>query len=122
MAQILSYFPGQVVTLFLDTKNSDGYYADGYYQDGYTIDGYESPVIFRLIKPNISLDGYYPQPMTKFDTGIYYYKFLLPAGAASVGSYWADIAYRDPDTKILKFAAFQILVNSPYGLYSLSIR
>jgi hypothetical protein len=116
--QTLAYSPGQTVTLFLETKNSDGYYADGYYGDGYAIDGYESPVVYRLINPDMALDGYYPQPMSQFDVGIYYYKFVLPRGAAAVGSYFVDIAYRDPDTDLLKFTSYQVVVNAPFGLYS----
>jgi hypothetical protein len=118
MVQILSYSPGQVVTLFLETKNADGYYTDGYYADGYTIDGYESPVVQRVIYPNMVLDGYYPYPMNKFATGVYYYKFTLPRGATSVGSYFVDLAYREPDTYLLKFLSYQIVVNAPFGLYS----
>jgi len=122
MVQILSYSPGQTATLFLETKNYDGYYTDGYYLDGYNIDGYESPVFKRLIGPLFTLDGYYPQPMVKFDTGIYYYKFILPTGAAAIGSYFADIAYREPDTKLLKFVSYQIIVSAPYGNYNISTR
>ncbi len=118
MVQILSHSPGQTVTLFLETKNSDGYYADGYYADGYTIDGYESPVVQRIVYPDMTLDGYYPYPMTQFDTGIYYYKFTLPTGATSVGSYFVDLAYREPNTYLLKFQSYQILVSAPFGLYS----
>lgn len=118
MAQILSYFPGQAATLFLETKNSDGYYTDGYYSDGYTIDGYESPVIQRIIKPDFTLDGYYPQPMTQLSVGLYCFKFTLPTGASSVGSYFVDIAYREPNTYLLKFLSYQVIVNAPFGLYS----
>ena len=117
---ILSYSPGQTVNLFLETKDSDGYYTDGYYGDGYTIDGYASPVIQRVIKPNMTLDGYYPYPMNKFSTGLYYYNLVLPTGAAAVGSYFVDIAYRHPDTYLLQFQAYQIIVSAPFGLYSMT--
>lgn len=120
MAQNLSYFPGQTVTVFLETKNSDGYYCDGYYSDGYTIDGYEFPVIQRIFKPDFTLDGYYPQPMVQLSTGLYYFKFILPTGASSVGSYFVDIAYREPNTYLLKFYSYQIVVNAPFGLYSVT--
>ena len=115
---ILSYSPGQTVTLFLETKNSDGYFADGYYGNGYSIDGYESPVIQRLIKPDMTLDGYYPQPMAKFDIGLYYYSFTLPIGAAAVGNYYINAAYRNPDSDLLQFESYLISVKAPFGLYS----
>lgn len=118
MVQILQYSPGQQVTIFLDTKNMDGYYADGYYLDGYNIDGYESPIIFRVILPDMTNSTSFPQAMTKISTGIYYKKFTLPTGASAVGSYWVDVAYREPDTKLLKFIAYQIVVSAPFGLYS----
>jgi len=114
----LSYSPGQTVALFLETKNSDGYYADGYYEDGYSIDGYESPVIQKIIKPGMILDGYYPYPMTKFDTGLYHYSFTLPTGAAAVGSYLVNMAYRHPNSGLLQFESYLILVRAPFGLYS----
>ena len=120
MTQILEYSPGQKVTLFLDTKNSDGYYTDGYYSDGYNIDGYESPVLYRMINPDFSLNITYPQPMIKFDTGLYYTQFTLPSGATAVGSYFIDLAYREPDTDLLKFKSYNIVVNAPFGLYSVT--
>lgn len=117
MPNFLCFSPGQTVTLFLETKDSDGYRADGYY-DGYPIDGYESPIINEMILPDFTLDGYYPQPMTKFDTGIYRYSFTLPTGAASVGNYFVSIAYRSPDTNLIQFESYQVIVNAPFGLYS----
>jgi hypothetical protein len=120
MEQTLAFLPGQLVTLFLDTKNSDGYYADGYYEDGYAIDGYNAPVVQRLYKPDLTLDGYYPQPMQQLSTGLYYYQFTLPSTASAVGSYLASIAYREPVTRILKFETYLLSVNAPFGLYSVT--
>lgn len=119
MLQTLSYFAGQTATIYLETTNSDGYYCDGYYSavDGYAIDGYESPVIHRVFTPALSLNSLFPQPMTKLDTGIYYYSFSLPTGAASIGSYFVDIHYRDA-LGILKVNPYLILVQAPFGLYS----
>jgi hypothetical protein len=123
MAQILQYSPGQQVTIFLDTKYVDGYFIDGYYADGYyggsyNIDGYELPVIHRVILPSMSNSANFPQPMIQLDTGLYYAKFTLPSGASAVGSYWVDVAYREPGTNLLKFRAYQVVVNAPFGLYS----
>jgi hypothetical protein len=118
MSYILSYSPGQTVTVYLETKNSDGYYADGYYGGLSTIDGYELPTLHRMILPDLTLDGYYPQPMTKLDTGIYCYRFTLPTGAPSVGTYFVDLAYREPTSGLEKFLSYLINVSAPYGLYS----
>jgi hypothetical protein len=119
MSQILCFSPGQTVTLYLETKDSDGYYADGYY-DGYPIDGYESPIIQKIINPDFTAADGYPQPMTKFDTGIYHFNFTLPIGASSVGNYFVSIAYRDPDNNLIKFESYQIIVRAPFGLYSIT--
>lgn len=118
MAQILSYSPGQKVSIYLDTTNLDGYYADGYYQDGYSIDGYEVPVVHRMILPDFTFNPIYPKPMTKLDTGIYYYEFYLPTGASSVGSYFVDVYYRDPTSWLLKVQPYIIVVSAPFGRYS----
>jgi hypothetical protein len=112
----LYYSPGQTVTLFLTTSDTNNNYYDGYY-DGYLIDGYNLPVIHRIIYPNLTSDGYFPQPMLKYDTGIYYYKFILPTGAASVGTYFVDIHYRDLYGN-LNVSPYLIQVSSPFGLYS----
>ena len=122
MVQILQCSPGQKLSLFLETID-DGYYYDGYYQDGYQIDGYESPVVHMIINPDLSIDGYFypdgymPQPMSKFDVGLYYYQLVLPKGAVAVGSYLAQILYRDPNRN-LQVKSYQIIVSAPYGIYS----
>lgn len=105
---VLTYSPGQRVTLFLEIKDNDGYY----------VDGYSLPEIFRLIKPDLTLDGYYPQPMHKFDTGIYHYSFTLPTGASAVGSYFVNISYLEKVTYLTKFESYLLLVKAPFGLYS----
>ena len=120
MTQMLSYFPGQKFTVFLETKDSDGYYSDGYYTDGYDINGFELPVVQRIIGPDIISDGYYPQPMVKIDTGLYYYSSFLSKGSVAIGSYFVDIAYRESNTRLLKFKSYQLLVNAPFGLYSVT--
>jgi len=121
MAQIMNYSPGSRVTLYLETIDATGILADADYTS-HTIDGYHGPTIHRLILPNFQIDGYYPQPMTRFDAGIYYYQFVLPVGAASLGSFFADIDFLDPATDTMRHHAFQILVSAPYGLYSISTR
>jgi len=120
MSQFLSYSPGQIVTLFLDTKDSDGYYCDGYYEGNYKIDGYESPIIFRVISPSFVLLSDFPKPLIRFDTGIYYVQFTLPTGASAVGTYWVDIKYRQPIMNLLKLRAYQVVVTAPFGLYSIT--
>lgn len=117
MAHILTYSPGQVVTVYLETRDTDGYLADGYY-DGYAIDGYTSPIVKKIILPDMTSLSGYPHVMTKIETGTYYYQFTLPTGATAVGSYLVEIAYREPDTDLIKFSFYQVQVNAPFGLYS----
>lgn len=120
MVQVIAHSPSQTATFYLETKDSDGYWADGYYQDGYTIDGYESPIIQKIILPDFTEANGYPQAMTKFDTGIYYAQITLPSGGSAVGSYFVIIAYREPDTYLLKFQEYQVVVTAPFGLYSVT--
>lgn len=108
MIPILSYFPGQTVTIFQEVVDGYGVRTD----DGYI------PAIARIIPPTlIAVDGY-PQQMTRFDVGLYYFQMVLPKGAVSVGSYLIDIVYEDPITSLLVNSAFQIVVNAPFGRYS----
>lgn len=116
MAQLLTYSPGQVATIYISVLNTDGYYTDGYY-DGYTIDGYSVPVIHRVVKPNHLLMDGYPSPMTRFDLGIFYGYVSIPSGASSVGSYYVDVRYRD-DVGQLKIESVILQVTAPYGIYS----
>lgn len=110
MIQTLSYFPAQTATVFLET-------LDGY---GQRADGYTIPVITRLVFPDLTLAAGYPTSMTKLDTGLYYYQFVLPSGAVSVGSYLVDIAYDNPGTGYMNTALYQIAVNAPYGFYGVT--
>ncbi len=116
MLQTLSYFPGQTATIFLET-------LDGYGQrinsDGY-IDGYAGPIITRLVFPDLTLADNYPAPMTQLDIGLYYYQFVLPTGAISVGSYLVDIAYINAVTSYTNTALYQIAVNAPFGNYGIT--
>jgi hypothetical protein len=111
MIQTLSYAPGQAATIFLET-------LDGY---GVRHDAYSTPVITRLVFPTLTLAAGYPAPMTKLDTGLYYYLFVLPTGATAVGSYLVDISYINPATGYTNTALYQIAVNAPYGNYSATI-
>jgi hypothetical protein len=120
MPDILTYFPGQEVTIFLDTK-LDGYLADADYLT-HPIDGYNSPVVNRIFTPTLDLSINYPQPLIRIDTGLYYYKFRLPTGAAAVGSYLIDIEYRRPSDNNLQSIMYQVICSAPFGLYSVSNR
>ena len=109
MTQILYYSPGQVVTAILETFNSDGYRQDSS----------SLPIVSRVIFPAFTLASNYPQSMIKLDTGLYYYQFTLPTGAAAIGSYIIDVLYADPVTSILKEKAYQVICNAPYGNFGI---
>ena len=109
--QILSFFPGQKVTIYLET-------IDGY---GVRTDAITAPIITRVIFPSLTLATGYPQPMIKLDTGLYYYQFILPSGAASVGSYLAEVSYVNPANDFTVIESYHILVNAPFGNYSASV-
>jgi hypothetical protein len=105
MSGILNYTPGQVVTFYQEVK--DGY--DQRTNDGYT------PVVTRIILPCLTLSTGYPVDMTYVDVGLYYFQFQLPGGAASVGTYFIDIVYMNPDTQLLVNDSRQVIVTAPYG-------
>ena len=107
MTYCFNYNPGQLVTFFQEV-------LDGYHQR--TDDGY-IPVVTRIIVPGFTLATGYPQSMTRLDVGLYYFQFLLPNGAISVGTYFVDIIYMDPDSGLLVNASRQIVVTAPFGQY-----
>jgi hypothetical protein len=123
MSWILNAAPGQVVTIvfeqLLNSGPSDGYREDGYfagdtfndgynvidgyadgYADGFGADGYyDLPLVNRIIFPSLSEAVGYPKQMARLDTGLYYFQFTLPTGAAAVGTYIVDIKYVNPNTE-----------------------
>ncbi len=132
MLQTLFYSPGQTATIFVETLDSSGVRTDasvdGYlgesvededYIDGY-IDSYHNPMVVRLVFPDLTLADDYPVHMVKLDVGLYYYQFVLPTGAAAVGSYLVDVSYTHPTTLLVNTALYQIAVNAPYGNYGVS--
>lgn len=116
MSTVLSYFPGQKVTVIQQVFNSDGYRADGY-----MVDGYSAPIVARIVFPDFSLAVGYPVAMTKLDTGLYSYSFTLPTGAASIGLYIIDIYWYHPTTLSLQQDISQVIVTAPFGQYSVTV-
>lgn len=108
--QSLNFYPGQKATVYLETVHADGYRADSATQ----------PIVARIIFPDLSLASGFPQNMTKLDTGLYYYQFVLPAGASSVGSYLVDTQFTNPTTNAINNQAYQILVAVNLGFASIS--
>ena len=111
MPQTLSFFPGQQVTIFLETK-------DGY---GVRTDCSELPVVSKILFPALTLASGYPQDMINIETGLYYYQFTLPTGATAVGNYLIDVSYLHPDTGYVNTEIYNILVSAPFGNYSASV-
>ncbi len=113
-AEILSYFPGQQATIFLETLDLNGERTD----DGY--DGYTTPVVTRIILPPcFTLATGFPQPMTQLDVGLYYFQFVLPVGAMAVGSYLIDVAYMNT-LGYINTQLYQIVVTAPFGNYGIA--
>ena len=110
MPEILNYQPGMQVTLYLDIVGIDGY----------RMDGYTMPQVNRILFPGFTLASGYPAPFVRLDTGLYYYQFTLPQGAASVGSYLVDCSYGNPDTHLENFKTYQVIVTAPSGNYSVT--
>ena len=106
----LYYSPGQRVSLFLETLDANGVRADGY----------SFPLVNRIIFPDLSLSAGFPAYMAKLDVGLYFYQFTLPIGATSIGSYLVDVAYNNPANNQTNTAIYQVIVNAPYGQYSMT--
>lgn len=108
---ILQYAPGQKVTMFLDSFDSQGMRADGY----------DVPTVTRIIFPDLSLASDFPKVMSKLDTGLYYFQFTLPVFAEAVGSYVVDVTYWDPVTVLEKQTIYQIICTAPFGNFNAAV-
>lgn len=111
MGQVLSYFPGQVVTVW--TQTLDGY-------TGLRADPVTYPVVNRIILPGFTLAACYPQSMNRFDVGLYYTQFQVPTGAAAIGSYLIDVSWPTIDqldgySGGTSYALYELIVTAPYG-------
>lgn len=111
MTTILNHTPGQRVTFFQEIKDGYGVRTD----DGYI------PVVTRIVTPTFTLASGYPQVMIRLDTGLYYFQFTIPSGAASVGSYLADVAYLNPVNGRIINDIFQIVVTAPFGNFGITV-
>lgn len=116
--QILSYFPGQKATIFLETVNDNGVRTDST----------TTPTVDRVIFPGFTLAAGYPQNMTQLDVGLYYYQFILPVGAVAVGNYLVDVSFTNPtnggnpsNPYFINNKCYQIIVNAPFGNFSTTI-
>lgn len=109
MTTILQYTPGSVVTVVLQTLNDLGIREDGY----------STPVIERVILPDLSESSLYPLDMIRIDVGFFYHRFTIPSNAISVGSYLVDISWtnaaNDPKQDIV-----QIICSPTSGNFSVS--
>lgn len=110
MTQVFYHSPGQTVTVVLETLN-----VNGGREDSPTL-----PTVNRIILPSLTLAANFPQVMTRLDTGLYYYKFVLPSGATAVGTYIIDISYIDPAISMTKSAAFQVVVTATTGNFGVN--
>ncbi len=107
MSGNLYYTPGQTATFYKEVLNSNQQLVD----DGYV------PVVTRIIDPTLTALSGYPQAMTRIDTGVYVFQFIVPA---VIGTYFVDIIYLNPDTHLLVSDSRQIMIFSPFGKFGLS--
>ena len=117
MVQTIQHSPGQTVTIFVEVFNFIGSPTDGYLVPA---DGYTVPSVKAIYFPNLTAAAGYPATTIKLTTGLYYYKFTLPTGASSVGSYLVLVSWTDPNGITLKFQRYHIVVTAPFGSYSVS--
>jgi hypothetical protein len=110
MSRIFNYTPGQQATFYQEVKDNIDQRTD----DGYI------PTVTQIILPNFTTATGYPQDMTRIGQGLYYFQFLIPSGAAAVGTYFVDIVYLNPNTGLLVNDSVQILVNAPFGNFGVT--
>jgi hypothetical protein len=108
---IFYYSPGKTVTVFLETIDSGGQRADSG----------TLPFVSRIIYPDFSLSAGLPQNMVQLDVGLYYFQFTLPQSGNATGSYLVDVTYVDPADSITKQTLYQVIVNTPFGTYSVGL-
>jgi hypothetical protein len=109
MITVLSYFPGNKVTLFLEV-------VDGYGR----VNSITTPQIDGILLPTFTAAPGYPQPMSQLDIGLYYYQFVLPQGASAVGSYLVEASYTYQDGYV-NSQLYQIVVLAPFGNFSTTV-
>jgi hypothetical protein len=120
MHLISSYFPGQLATILLETKNSDGYSVDSstlpYISNVY---GITSTSGFTTYDGYLRTDGY-NQPLTKIATGLYYGQVTLPKLAASIGSYFVNVVFTNPTNGFPDTQRYQLIVTAPFGNFGVT--
>lgn len=109
MISVLSHFPGNKVTIFLEV-------VDGYGR----VDSITTPQIDGILFPDYSAAPGYPQPMGHVGTGLYTFQFVLPTGAASIGSYLVQASYSYQDG-YSNSQLYQVVVTAPYGNFSTTV-
>jgi hypothetical protein len=107
----LYYSPGQLVTFFLEI-------TDGYYN--HRVDSTTTPIVSRIILPDLTDADGFPQNLTKIDTGLYYYQYTAPTGAAAIGSYLIDMQYTNPIDQETSAKSVNLIITSPVGLFSVT--
>ena len=123
----LFYLPGMKASIFLETKDTDGYRVDSSSMpfisqvlafgsaDGYTAyDGYFG------VTGYLGTDGY-TRDLTQIAVGSYFAQIILPKTASAVGSYFVDVHYTNPANNNLNTQSYQIVVSAPFGMYSTTI-
>jgi len=98
---VLTYMPGQTVTIVQQVLNLDGYRVDGYVYTGVSGPNGE-PKIARVVAPDLSELPSFPATMAKLDTGLYAVSFTLPSTISAIGLYIVDIYWYHPDTHQLQ--------------------
>lgn len=99
----LYYTPGQTVSFY--TEVTDGYKLT----DSPTI-----PVVTRILGPDFNNFQSTSENMVHVSTGLYYFTFTLPR-TYTLGTYFVDIAYTDPNTNFLVNDSRQIIVSALKG-------
>lgn len=102
--------PGQIVSLVLQTLDTEGQRADPP----------SAPQIDSLYTPDLAPITGYPQDMTKLSTGLWTYKLTITSNASSLGTHIASATWNHPTSNRPQYEIFQIHVVKQFGTFSVT--
>jgi hypothetical protein len=113
--------PGQKISLILIITDVNGVRIDS---DDALLPVPILPQITQILIPaagawSLDITTVLPVDMTRLGVGVYAYNYQVPPGGIAIGTYLIDAEYIV--NTISKVQTFQIIVNAPLGMFSMSL-
>jgi len=106
MIQVINAQPGMKVNLFAETLDGYGERSDGYGS---------APIVESIYNPLFQSAVGTPAPMTKLETGLWYFSLTMPSGLAALGTYFCSIYYLN-ENGFKNYQNYLIQCSSPFGV------